>query len=208
VLRSLNSLLGSAILAKDGELGKVRDFLFDDRAWTIRYLVVETGSWLSSRQVLLSPASAGSPDWEKLVIPVDLTMDQVRQSPDIGSDKPVSRQEEMAMSQYYGWPAYWSVEPPLMPVGVPVKVNAVELDGDRHLRSAREVISYVANAADGEIGSIDDLIVEDVDWFIRYVVVKTGSWFSDQKLLLSAQSVGSISWANRQVDFVHARGQM
>ena len=142
------------------------------------------------------------------MIPVDLTMDQVRQSPDIGSDKPVSRQEEMAMSQYYGWPAYWSVEPPLMPVGVPVKVNAVELDGDRHLRSAREVISYVANAADGEIGSIDDLIVEDVDWFIRYVVVKTGSWFSDQKLLLSAQSVGSISWANRQVDFVHARGQM
>lgn len=208
MLRSLNNLLGSVILAKDGELGKVHDFLFDDRAWTVRYLVVETGSWLSSRQVLVSPASAGPPDWEKLVIPVDLTMDQVRQSPDIGSDKPVSRQEEMAMSQYYGWPAYWSVEPPLMPVGVPVKVNAVELEGDRHLRSAREVISYVANAADGEIGSVDDLILEDADWFIRYVVVKTGSWFSDQKLLLSAQSVGSISWANRQVDFVHARGQM
>lgn len=207
MLRSLNKLLGSTILAKDGELGKIHDFLFDDRAWTVRYLDIETGSWLSSRRVLLSPSAAGRPDWEKLVVPVDLTMDQVRNSPDIDTAKPVSRQEEIAMVRHYGWAAYWTMEPPLLPVQE-WTVTPSAPEGDPHLRSVREVATYGATTGDEEIGRIDDFIMEDANWFIRYLVVNTGSWFSGQKLLLSTRWVGTVSWPHKQILFARSLDEM
>jgi len=62
----------------------VKDFHFDDEAWAIRYLVVDAGSWLSSRKVLISPIAAGKPDWDNEQLPVSLAREQVKQSPDIG----------------------------------------------------------------------------------------------------------------------------
>lgn len=206
MLRNLNSLLGSVINAVDGNLGHIHDFLFDDRGWTVRYLVVETGNWLSSRQVLISPSSAGPPDWEKRVVPVSLTMEQVRNSPDVDTATPVSLQEEIAMSQYYGWPAYWSMDPPLVPVMIANAPNAVVAAGaDPHLRSVKEVITYQVQAADGELGNIDDLIMEDSTWYIRYLVANTGSWLNGQKLLLATRWVGSILWSQQQVILTHSR---
>lgn len=201
MLRSLNGVFGSTILSKDGELGNLQDCLFDDRTWTVRYMVVETGSWLSSRRVLLSPSITGRPDWDKRVLPVDLAIDQVRNSPDVDTAKPVSRQEEIAMSQHYGWPAYWSMEPLFMPVPMPEDLPA---SADPHLRSAREVSGYQVHTTDAEIGRIDDLILEDANWSIRYLAVNTGSWFSGQKLMLSTRWSGSISWSHRQVRLVRS----
>lgn len=206
MLRNLNSLFGSVIYATDGELGHVHDFLFDDRGWTIRYIVVETGGWLSSRQVLISPAAAGKPDWERRVVPVSLSMEQVRNSPDVDTATPVSLQEEIAMSQYYGWPAYWSMDPPLVPVIVPGQPVAAE--GDPHLRSVREVVTYQVDAADGQLGEIDDLIIEDSNWFLRYLVVKTGGWLNEKQLLITTRSVGSIQWSRRQVVLAQAFDDM
>ena len=197
MLRSLTTLQGSKIVAKDGELGEVRDFLFDDRTWKVRYLVVETGSWLSRRQVLVAPTVASQPELDKRVIAVDLTVDQVRHSPDVDTAQPVSRQSEIAMSQHYGWGTYWTVEPPLSPVLV--ADAPIEPEGDPHLRSMKEVVSYSARAAGDEVGKVDDLIIDDTRWSIRYLAVKTGSWLDGQKILLSTESVGSISWTHREV---------
>ena len=85
----------------------MKDFYFDDLAWVVRYLVVETGSWLSSRKVLISPIAIGHPDWAERVLPVSITKEQVKNSPDIDTDKPVSRQHEMQYLGYYGYPSYW-----------------------------------------------------------------------------------------------------
>lgn len=205
MLRNVNSLFGSVIQASDGELGHIHDFLFDDRGWTLRYIVVETGNWLSSRQVLISPSAAGQPDWERRVVPVSLSMEQVRNSPDVDTATPVSRQEEIAMSQHYGWPAYWSMDPPLVPVLVPNQPMAGE--GDRHLRSVKEIVTYQVHATDGEMGGIDDLIMEDSNWFIRYIVVNTGSWLSEQKLLIATRSVGSVQWSHRQIVLARSRDE-
>ena len=107
MLRNVNSLVGYAIRATDGDLGKVHEFYFDDQTWTIRYLVVETGTWLSGRQVLLSPAALGEPDWTSRTFAAGLTVAQVRDSPDIDTAKPVSRQHEMDLAGHYAWPMYW-----------------------------------------------------------------------------------------------------
>jgi hypothetical protein len=99
--RSVNSLKGFTMGATDGEIGKVKEFYFGDRTWTIRYLIVETGSWLSSRKVLISPEALLTPDCAAQVFPVNLTMEQVKNSPNIDTDMFVSRQQEVELNKFY-----------------------------------------------------------------------------------------------------------
>jgi hypothetical protein len=202
MFQSLNSLFGSVVHAVDGDLGRIQDFLFDDCGWTIRYLVVETRTWFSSRLVLISPAAAGQLDWEKHELPINVTMEQVRYSPDVDASAPVSLREEIAMSQYYGWPAYWSTDPPVVPIidaGHPPPAS----EGGRNLRSTREIAKYQVCAPEGELGSIDDLIIEDSNWRIRYLVTSAGIWLSGQKPLVATRSIDCVSWSNRRVALAH-----
>jgi uncharacterized protein YrrD len=199
MLRNFTSLLGASILAKDGPIGHLRDALFDDRSWVIRYFVVETAGWFSGRRVLLSPAIFREPDWGKRVLSVDLTIDQVRQSPAVDTDLPVYRQQEIAMTQHYGWPGYWTME------ALPVTGNKNETLGDPNLRSANEILTYTVKTSDGNVGRLDDLVLEDANWFLRFVILSAGSWFEDQKLLVSTRWIGSVSWANKEVMVPHSR---
>jgi uncharacterized protein YrrD len=207
MIRSLCSLLGYSIRARDGEIGSVHNFFFDDEHWQVRYLVAEAGGWLHSRKVLLAPACLGHPDWEKRVFPVTLTRDQVRNQPDIDTDQPVSRQQEIEMSSYYGWPVYWSIEPL---VAMPVAVSAASTEarrGDPHLRSAREVVTYRVRAAGGQIGHMTDLIVHEETWKIQSLVVDMGSWRSGHRVLVPPDHVSEISWAHREVVTALTRDQ-
>lgn len=128
MLQSVNGLHGFTIHAEDGEIGKSKDLCFDDRHWTIRYVVVDTGKWLPGRQVLIPPTSVKCIDWSGRTIPVNLTCDQVRDSPDVLTDEPVSRQHEEQLSAYYGWPTYWAGDsfgfepiPLAMPMPMPME---------------------------------------------------------------------------------------
>ena len=95
------------IKAIDGEIGHVEDFYFDDESWVVRYLVVDAGSWLTSHQVLVSPVFIHDANWVERTLPVSITKDQVRHSPGINIDQPVSRQNEDQYMGYYGYPNYW-----------------------------------------------------------------------------------------------------
>jgi uncharacterized protein YrrD len=198
MLRNVTALLGTPILAKDGEIGHLNDVLVDDQSWVIRYFVVETGKLLSRRRVLLSPFSVSEPKWEKPVLPVNLMSEEVQQSPDADTDLPVYRQQEIAMTQQYGWPAYGPI------TAAHLRENGGESTGDPNLRSVKELLTYRVRTLDGEMGSLDDLIVEDVNWFIRFLLLNVGSWLKDQKLLVATRWVGSVSWANREVFLPHS----
>jgi len=199
MLRNLTSLLGTSILAKDGNIGHLRDILFDDQSWVVRYFVVETGSWFSGRRVLLSPYIFLAPEWEKRVLPVNLMIEEVRQSPDVDTDTPVYRQQELAMTRHYGWPAYWTMEASQLPG------DKSESEGDPTLRSVNEILTYKVTTSDGDLGRMDDLVVEDANWFIRFLVLSAGSWFGGHKLLVATRWVGSVSWATREVLVPHSR---
>lgn len=188
MLRNVQELFGYNIVATDGEIGRAYNFYFDDQRWSIRYLVAEAGDWLNSRRVLVSPVALGQPDWSYRTFPVNLTRRQVQESPSVDADMPVSRQEEAAMNSYYGWPAYWSF---------PAEPGALAADpsGDPNLRSVRDIIGYRIQASDGEIGHVDDFIVDDEAWALRYVVIETLNWLPGKKVLLAPEWVERVSWA-------------
>jgi hypothetical protein len=205
MLRSIKSLRGFTIEAKDGHIGKVHALLFDGHTWAIRYLVVDTGTWLPGRKVLIAATSLGRPSWEERVFPVALTREQVRNAPDIDVDKPVSRQREIELHAYYDWTPYWGMSNDMIggPVPIPTAAEREAIEkaakGDPNLRSAREVTGYRIHAKDGQIGHLEDFIVTDSDWVIRYLVVDTRNWLPGRRVLLSPKWVHEISWEERQV---------
>jgi hypothetical protein len=215
MLRNLDLLTSGYILkAKDGEFGRCKDFLFDDRHWTIRYMLAYTGKWLPGRKVLVSPVLLGKPDWATLSFPVDLTKDQIENSPPIEEHEPVSLQQEREISRYYGMPYYWIGGAIWGEYIYPSALRAVherlaksapapEKDQrvDHHLRSAKEVIGYHIQATDGEVGHVEDFIVEDDTWCIRYVVVDTRNWLPGRKVILSPLWAHSVDWKEQKVRF-------
>lgn len=204
MLHSLGLITGACIHATDGVMGTVRDFFFDDESWMLRYLVVQTGTWLARREVLIAITAVDHLDWEKREFAVQLNRDQVRHSPDVDTKKPVSRQQEIAMSRYFGWPTYWSVRVPAGRYTTETEYPTTAGD-DRHLRSISAVTGYDVWASDGEIGKLEDFILDDGGWHVGYLVVRTGSWLASQNLLVSTRWVESISWANCRVDLVRSR---
>jgi hypothetical protein len=201
---------GYTIQAIDGDIGNVHEFYFDDLTWIIRYLVVDTGNWLPGRKVLLWPGVLGQPDWEAQALPVRLSKQQVEDSPHISADEPVSRQMETDLFNYFGWTPYWRSTVPGLGLRSAAVAEAMartveekdEEEGGRnnpHLRSTREVIDYYIQARDGEIGHVDDLIVDDESWDIRYLVVDTRNWLPGRKVLVSPAWAEDVNWGTRKV---------
>ena len=206
MLIKAKTLQGYKLDSLDGELGKVTEFYFDDRHWTIRYLVADTGNWLTGRQVLISPHALFAASKEEQHIAVNLTKKQIEDSPSLESDKPVSRQFEMSYYAYYGWPQYWGG--PFMWGPYPyivherdnVKKHAKdEKAWDPHLRSTHDVGGYHIHATDGEIGHVEDFIIDDETWAIRYVIVDTRNWWPGNKVLISSKWIERVSWNESKV---------
>jgi hypothetical protein len=201
-LQSLHALCGASILATDGEIGKVHDFFIDDQDWRVRYLVVRTGAWMTGKHVLITPPNVKPEDWTPHHIPVALSKAEILACPDADFDRPVSRQQEMAIADQYGWTYYWTAEPILLP-GPPSAINdSTELQeaGNPHLRSLREVRQYRIHAVAGEIGHMCDLLVGTRDWKIRRFVVDTRNWIPGRKVLVDPAWTTSVSWSRCEVN--------
>ena len=224
MLRSVNDLKNFVIGATDGEIGHVKDFFFDDERWVVRYLVVETGDWLSSRKVLISPFAIGRPQWAEKIMPVSITQEQVKNSPDVDTERPVSRQHELQYTGYYGYPYYWDgaglwgagLYPDMMMLGYggygspsaaqmqeaesQARAEAVRHESDDpHLRSCKAVTGHHIHATDGDIGHVQGFLVEDGTWAIRYLIVDTSNWWLGHQVLIAPQWIKAVSWSQATV---------
>ena len=206
MLTKAKTLKGYKLHSRDAEIGKVKEFYFDDQHWTIRYLVADTGNWLLDRQVLISPYALVAVNKEGQYITIDLTKKQIEDSPSLNSDKPVSRQFEGTYYGYYGWPMYWNG--PYMWGYYPYIVRdrekwrestQSEKAWDHHLRSTHDVSGYHIQAADGEIGHVEDFIIDDETWAIRYLIIDTRNWWPGKKVLVSPQWIERVSWSESKV---------
>ena len=219
MLRKATELMGLKLGAQDGEIGRVKDFYFDDQTWTVRYLVADTGTWLTDRRVLISPFAFKGVDIEHGHINVTLTRDQIEHSPSIDEHKPVSRQFEADYARHFGWPMYWYGPALWGPTPFPLydgvareplpDPDAVaQQSADPHLRSASEVKGYYLHARDGDLGHVDDFVLGDADWAIRYLVIDTRNWWPGKKALVSTKWITHVSWDRSQVGVDLSRAQI
>ncbi|MDR3715240.1 MAG: PRC-barrel domain-containing protein [Puia sp.] len=222
--KNINSFMGYSVGARDGIIGKVEDFYFDEKTWTIRYLVVNTGTWLSGRKVLISLTAMISPEAlikdsrDAATFPVNLTREQVLNSPESKTDEPISRQHEAQLANYYPWEAYWGtgfspgrawgVIPPtpvmtLASLAEQEKIEETVLGlasrEDSHLRSIRTVTGYHIHATDDDIGHVNDFMIDTSTWQIIFLVVDTHNWIGGAKVLIPVRHISKIQWENARV---------
>ena len=206
MLSTAKTLKGYKLDSLDGEIGNVKEFYFDDLHWTVRYLVANAGTWLIGRQVLISPYALGAINNAERNISIDLSKEQIKDSPSLDTDKPVSRQFEQDYYGYYGWPMYWYgsntwgsypyVERNRGKWGPSTPGGKA---WNHHLRSTREVSSYRLQALDGDLGHVADFIIDDETWAIRYLIIDTGTWWPGKKVLVSPQWIQRVSWGETTV---------
>jgi hypothetical protein len=219
MFRSINELKNYVLEANDGEIGRCKDFLFDDTTWIIRYMVADCRKWLPGRKVLISPEFLENPDWLWKRFPVNLSRQQIKESPPLETNKPVSRQYEIRWSDHYGLPQYW-----LGPGGTGIVYRPIGDGANRasnhlkdkpktnlqnsQLRSVNEVVGYHVQASDGEIGHVADFFLEDQVWVLNYIMVDTRNWLPGRKVLVSPQWANSVSWSERKVFFELSKEQI
>ena len=213
MILSLNQMYGDKLGASDGVIGHVKDVYFDGKHWGVRYLVVDTGSWISGRQVLISPHSFGNVYQAGKLMLVNLTRKQIEDSPSIDAHKPISRHYEEDYLSYFGWPMYWQGEELWGSSGFPVssKPTFRQLAGtggagdrahvnfDAHLLSAKALSSYEISAEDQVVGTIADFLMDDQNWAIRHLVMKSGDWIDGKTMLISPLQIERISCAEAKV---------
>jgi len=206
MLTKVGTLKGYKLHSIDGEIGKVEEFYFDDQHWTIRYLVANTGDWLTGRQVLLSPYALRAVNQETQDITVALTKKQIESSPSLSTDRPVSRQFEDAYYAYYGWSPYWAGSYAWGTYGDIAHDRKVSRESirnakmwDPNLCSTHDVRGHSIQAIDGEIGHVEDFIVDDATWTIHYMVVHTHNWLPRKKVLISPKWIERVSWDEQKV---------
>ncbi len=213
MLHRVDGLLGHGVLAGRERIGKLSDLYCDDRFWVARYLVVDTGRWLAGRRVLVAPlhVAALRPGDEEVVL--DLTPDEVRGSPGVDSELPVSLQHRVDLARQALWAPRW--EPTGLPLmGLPppparLRARAARrAEGDPHLRSAAEVLEYGVEALDGEIGHLEDLILADEDWSVRHLVVDTRKWLPGRRVLLAVEWLARVDFPERRVHVDLTREQI
>ncbi len=215
MLHNLKDIEALAIHSTDGNIGQTKDFYFDDKKWVIRYLVVETGSWFSSKKVLLSPMSIRRLNFMENALETSITREQVRHSPDIDTHKPVSRQFEVNYLGYYGYPFYWGGRSLWGTYTSPYAINPGNQrdvpdifadddamryrDQDHHLRSSSEVIGYPIAAKDGEIGHLQGMLIDPDTLAIRYLIINTSNWWLGNLVLIAPQWIDDVSWVNTKI---------
>jgi hypothetical protein len=189
----------------DGSIGKVKDVLFNDQKWDVRYLVADTGNWLRERQILIKPEFLASVDHDLHCITVKLTRKQIEDSPPLSSDKPVNCQYDKEYNRFFGFMEGLN-SLPIMKSGKTdldrqseEEILEDERSWDQHLRSLSASTGLVIEAMDGEVGSIEDFIVEDKNWNVRYLVIKTLKWWPGKKLLVSPQWITMINWGTSKL---------
>lgn len=208
MLRSVKDLRGYVLNAQDGEIGKCSDFLFDDKHWGVRYLVADTMKWLPGRKVLISPISIGDADGLSRRLSVGLTKAQIKDSPPLDSDAPVSRQYEIAFNKYHDWANYWGgssvwgthLHPRMLKRPAESPTTPDITDDSPHLRSTQEVKGYHIQAMDTDIGHVEDFIVDQDTWIIRYLIIDTKNWLpASKKVLVAPNWVDLVDWKRRKV---------
>ena len=215
MLINATEIEGYGIYATDGEIGGVKDFYFDDHYWAIRYLVADSGTIFPGREVLIAPHALLNTDKNQHQLHVELSRDQIRNSPPLVTDTPITRDYEQRYFGYFGWAPYWGGPymwgySPLIFRNRPDNTELIEDDrlADPDLHSVNEVRGYDISALDGDLGHVEDFIIDDEVWAIRYLVIDTRNWWPGKKVLVAPSWVDGVSWADTIVHISLPRDQM
>jgi len=207
--RSLKNLLTYTIEGKDGSGGKVEDFLFDEDSWVVRYIESYFDRTDPRKRVLLPQSAMKQPNWQEKSFHLKISHSDIEKAPVTQEHLPVSREYEKKLLEHYQIDPYWppayappssgGIPFPPRPLHLPHK-EVREEDMESNLRSFSEIRSYRIKGTDGTMGQVEDIVVDDQDWQIVYLIADTNRWLPWSKtVVLSVEWLEKISYLEREV---------
>jgi hypothetical protein len=202
MLRGVETLYGYTILAKGGAVGQIYDFLFDEETWEMRYLVINTSIRLSGRKVLIPVFALEHMNQRSRKATVPLTKEQVKNCPGIDTATLMSRQTQHHLNEIYPLFQYWAMSGYVsasLPLPLASNQQSQPRETNTIFRSVEDVANCRIQATDGNIGGIEDIVVDDESWSIRYIVAHPKKWLSGRTFWITPTWVKTIDWEDRQV---------
>jgi uncharacterized protein YrrD len=193
---------GLPVHASDGEIGTIKDVLFDPHNWTVRYLEVSTG-WIFGRDVLIPVGKVKSIKVPDGAVTFDLTKEQIKNSPRAEPERPIDRAYESRLIGYYRLSAYWDWTG-APEVGVPPHPRPEEAPSTREpegpqLLSGREIDGYELEAEDGTVGTVRDVLIDLDTWKVTSLMADLGGIFTHDATTVGIGPVAGIDRSNRIV---------
>lgn len=201
MLRSIRELLGYGVEATDGRIGVVKDLLFNQYGWCVCHVMIDLTDLIPGKRVVLPPESFGQPGTRDTSFPVNLSCEELKNGPTLEIDEVEYRKHADELCLHHGWEPCWRC--PSMK-----SEQGKEPEEDMQMRSCREIMSYGVEATDGSIGHVEDLILDDSEWIIRYFVVHTRTWLPGRKVLVAPSWIAQIVWDELKVYVSHTRQEV
>lgn len=197
----LSNLTGYRLLAQDGGIGKLKQIYFDDQYWIVRYFAVHTGLWLTGKDVLIMPSLISNVDEKSNGLSVELSREKIQYCPPVDTALPISRQYEQDFFHYYGLKPYWNENPPFGRKPVPSAHSSADdmKPENSYLHSSEDIKGFHIHTLDGEIGHVEDIILEAPEWTIRYLEVDIRNPLFGKKVLVSPTWFNSVDWSREAV---------
>lgn len=194
MLRSIASLSGIRVNAHDGMIGNIDNLYICIGTWEVCYAVVDAAAMKERRYILLAPAAFMNPG--RATLPVNLSISRIAASPAVDVNTPVTGRRIEEIFKYYEWPQYWVQQPSdgiVTPPPLSIKRNSEKADrmlnGESgfgvNVRSYKWIIGQPLKGSDTVIGTIDDMIVNTVTWYIQYLVVTLRKDFPGKKVMMA-----------------------
>lgn len=219
--RSYKDFLHWKVTTTDGHERPVADVLLDDRGWSVRYVLVETGGWLHGRQLLISSAAFGAPDSREHVLPIQATLNQMEKSPPLKSHMPVTLAHERALEEYYEWPpreAEGSVLPESVTRQLTPDTQALQdrtvdrhtkpIAGEAHLWSAGALLKMKAVTRDRQKSGLDDVLLSEDLHHVAGWIVDARPWMPGGEAMLGPSAVSGVDLNDGVVSLVLERTEI
>jgi hypothetical protein len=213
MLHLAKKVIGAPVRGTDGNIGTLADYFFEEDRWTIRYLLIDAAEGFKGKRVLVSPMAVRTA-WGVSGIELSLTRDEVWNSPQVTDDEALSATGEADVLAYYGYPEYWGAtgvwgsydNPTLLgadrvePVTGRSTTRTATIDPEaRRLRSVAKSAGYHIHAQDGEIGHVDDFLIGQDSWRIRYLLVDTSNWIGGRSVIVSSDLLDHVDKTKGQL---------
>ncbi|EPX77919.1 hypothetical protein [Salipiger mucosus] len=211
MLMSFHDLRSYGIHATDKQTGSINDFYFDDHEWRLRYLVAHTGFFLTGRETLVGAARLGTPDTERMELPINLSAQELRTAEPGEAHQPANAQRHAThmLPDTGFWAPYLVATELFYTPSRAQELMAETRDEndtteaedyqDMKLRSMVEVIGYKIAEKDGDVGSVCGFLIDPEDWTLQHVVVETGHWLPGRRVAITTRWIEAADWHEQRI---------
>lgn len=226
MLISLKQLTDFELYSVDGKAGRINDTLFDRKDWSLKY-IVDKSSKLLSREIAVSYEAIAEINWQARKVYLRYSQEQIRQSPSVKAkkslnDPPKAFRRQPVQVFHYDWVMNREETYNNEFTGTQEEAGSAVISdsgdytnhsgtgGARYvvqdeeygtpvLQSTDKAIGLKISTKTGDLGVVEDFIVDDSNWLIQFMIIATQKNLRGKRILVAPEAISWINWKQKHI---------